>query len=149
MNLTGYRDYAPQYLSGGEKKRVSIADILAMHPEMILLDEPTASLDPENADTLKSILDELNNVGITIIISTHDVNFAYRFAERAIIFTHGEIIADAAIEEVFVSETVLKKAGLKKPLLYEVSECMRNKFPDVMNGRKPRTIEEFKAGFFV
>ena len=145
MNLTRYKEAAPQYLSGGEKKRVSIADILAMQPEMILLDEPTASLDPENVDALENILEELNRAGITIVISTHDVNFAYQFAERVVIFSHGEIIADEDVDEVFISETMLKKAGLKRPLLYEAYEDMRNIFPNTPNRRKPRTIEEFRA----
>ena len=117
MDVSRYKDYAPQYLSGGEKKRVSIADILAMRPEMILLDEPTASLDPQNADVLEQILRELNREGITIVISTHDVNFAYRVAQRAIVFTQGEIIADANVDAVFEQIETIKKAGLKKPLL--------------------------------
>lgn len=140
MNISEYRDYAPHYLSGGEKKRVSIADILAMRPEMILFDEPTASLDPKNVDALEAILEELSAAGITIVISTHDVNFAYRVAQRAIVFAHGEIIADADIDEVFASDDILKTAGLKKPLLYEAFEYMG--FPDIP--KKPRTIEEFK-----
>ena len=144
MNIVRYRDYAPQYLSGGEKKRVSIADILAMHPEMILFDEPTASLDPENEDALVGILDELSGAGITVVISTHDVNFAYRVATRAIIFAHGEIIADADIDEVFADGMTLKAAGLKKPLLYEAFEYIQSGSPDELKGKKPRTIEEFK-----
>jgi len=145
MNISGYRDYAPQYLSGGEKKRVSIADILAMRPEMILFDEPTASLDPENADAFERVLDELNDTGITIVISTHDVNFAYRTAKRAIVFARGEIIADADIDEVFASDEILEKAGLKKPLLYEAFEFFQNSFPNTTNLDKPRTMEEFRT----
>jgi len=145
MNIGGYRDYAPHYLSGGEKKRVSIADILAMRPEMILFDEPTASLDPKNADALEGILEELSGAGITIIISTHDVNFAYRIAERAIVFAHGEIIADADIDDVFLSDDVLEAAGLKKPLLYEAFEHLQGSAAHGPALKKPRTIEEFKA----
>jgi cobalt/nickel transport system ATP-binding protein len=145
MNLTRYKDHAPQYLSEGEKKRVSIADILAMQSEIILLDEPTASLDPENVDALENILDELNKTGITVVISTHHVNFACRFAERAVIFAQGEIIADAPIDEVFDSEAVLKKAGLKKPLLYEAFEQLHTKFTHTPTHKKPKTIEEFQA----
>jgi len=146
MNISGYRDYAPQYLSGGEKKRVTIADILAMRPEMILFDEPTASLDPKNADALEVILEELSSAGITIVISTHDVNFAYRTARRAIVFAQGEIIADADIDEVFVSDKTLETAGLKKPLLYEAYEYFHNSFPEKIPAfKKPRTIDEFKA----
>jgi len=145
MNIGGYRDYAPQYLSGGEKKRVSIADILAMRPEMILFDEPSASLDPKNADALEGILEGLSGAGITIVISTHDVNFAYRIAQRAIVFARGEIIADAGIDEVFVSDKTLEAAGLKKPLLYEAFEYLYDNFSIITPAsKKPRTIDEFK-----
>jgi cobalt/nickel transport system ATP-binding protein len=139
MSISRYRDYAPQYLSGGEKKRVSIADILAMRPEMILLDEPTASLDPENAEALEQILTGLRDEGIAIVISTHDVNFAYRVAERAVVFAEGRVIADAPAEQVFASADVLARAGLRKPLLFEAWEAIGRPGP------RPRTIEEFKA----
>jgi len=145
MNIGKYRDYAPQYLSGGEKKRVSIADILAMRPELILLDEPTSSLDPKNVVALECILRELNSVGITIVISTHDVDFAYRIAQRAIVFAQGEIIADEDIDAVFASEETLDKAGLKKPLLFEAFESMQSIVPDIQKQQKPRTIEEFRS----
>jgi len=144
MDISGYKDYAPQYLSEGEKKRVSIADILAMQPEMILLDEPTASLDPQNIGLLEHILHELNRAGITIVISTHDVDFAYRIANRAMVFAQGKIIADASVEEVFAQSEMLKKARLKKPLLYEAFEHMQNRFPHLGAAHKPRTIEEFR-----
>jgi len=144
MNIGNYRDYAPQYLSGGEKKRVSIADILAMRPEMILFDEPAASLDPQNADALDGILDELSGAGIAVVVSTHDVNFAYRIANRAIVFAQGEIIADAAIDNVFVSDDILRAAGLKKPLLYEAFGRLRQRFPNQTERiAMPRTVEEF------
>ncbi|MCL2163866.1 MAG: ATP-binding cassette domain-containing protein [Oscillospiraceae bacterium] len=145
MDISRYKDYAPHYLSGGEKKRVSIADILAMQPEMILLDEPTASLDPQNADVLEQIIRDLNRKGITIVISTHDVNFAYRVAGRTIVFMRGEIIADASVDEVFAQAEALELAGLKKPLLYEAFECMQANFPNMQGKRKPRTVEEFQA----
>ena len=145
MNINMYKDFAPQYLSGGEKKRVSIADILAMRPEMILFDEPTASLDPQNTDVLEDIIRALNREGITIVISTHDVNFAWRIADRAIVFSQGEIIADADVDEVFSNTEVLEKAGLKKPLLCEAFEAMQGALPAEARIKKPRTIEEFKA----
>lgn len=144
MNLDGYQNRAPHYLSGGEKKRVSIADILAMRPDIILFDEPTASLDPKNVAVLEQTLDKLSLAGITLVVSTHDVDFAYRFATRAIAFNQGEIIADADIDEVFASEAVLLKAGLKKPLLYAAAELLNQRFGRISTDRKPRYIEEFQ-----
>ena len=144
MNLQEFRDYAPHYLSGGEKRRVGIAGILAMRPEILLLDEPTTSLDPCNVDALENTLHMLNSEGMAIVISTHDVNFAYKIAKRAIVFAKGEIIADGEVGEVFASQDVLVKAGLKKPLLYEAYEHIKGSNAKGSLGMAPRTIEEFR-----
>jgi len=129
VNLEGYEKRAPQYLSGGEKRRVGIADILAMKPDMLLLDEPTSSLDPENIAALEKTLDELSLAGVTLMIATHDVDFAFRYAERAIVFYRGEIILDDGISEVFKKDEKLISAGLKKPLIYEMAEMLESRFP--------------------
>lgn len=143
MDLEDYRDRAPQYLSGGEKKRVSIADILAMRPEIILLDEPTASLDPKNTALLEQTLDALSAAGIALVVSTHDVDFAYRFASRAIVFSRGCIIADGDIETVFADGSVIAQAGLKRPLLFEAAQLVRRAIPGGCAGAAPRTVEAF------
>lgn len=124
MNLQGFENRPPHYLSGGEKKRVSIADILAMHPEIIIFDEPTAALDPVNADMLEEVLGKMAEDGKTILISTHDVDFAYRWAERVLVFDRGELIADGGTLEVFQQEEVLKQAHLKKPEMLTVYETL-------------------------
>ena len=148
MDISRYRDQAPQYLSGGEKKRVSIADILAMQPSIILIDEPTASLDIKNVDMLEKTLDELSNKGITIVVSTHDVDFAYKIATRAVVFAQGEVIADMDMDDIFSSAGILEKAGLKKPLLYEAFEILQYNLSQEKplldeTTRKPKNIEEF------
>lgn len=120
MNLTEMRDRPPHYLSGGEKKRVSIADIIAMESEVVIFDEPTASLDPVNVEILEGVLDKMNKVGKTLLISTHDVDFAYRWADRAVIFAGGRIIADGPVQEVFKDDEVLNQANLKRPVLLEI-----------------------------
>ena len=145
MNLGGYESRAPQYLSGGEKKRVSIADILAMRPDMILLDEPTASLDPENVELLENMLEQLSASGITLAVSTHDVDFAYRFAERAIVFSGGEIIADAPVGDVFRSEEMLPRARLKKPLVFAMTELLENRFTIDPPVKRPKRLEELEG----
>lgn len=127
LGLQSYTERPPHYLSGGEKKRVSIADILAMDSPIIIFDEPTASLDPANADMLEKILEELEQDGKTILLSTHDVDFAYRFARRALVFCEGRLIADGKPEEIFADGEVLKKANLKKPLLMQIYEMLKDK----------------------
>ncbi len=120
MKLTEMKDRPPHYLSGGEKKRVSIADILAMESEVVIFDEPTASLDPVNVEMLKGILDKMAVMGKTLLISTHDVDFAYEWADRAVVFAHGRVIADGPMAEIFKRDEVLKEANLRKPILLEV-----------------------------
>ena len=124
MNLSAYRDRPPHYLSGGEKKRVSIADMIAMHPEVIIFDEPTASLDPQNAALLEQVLDRLSAEGKTILLSTHDVDFAYRWAERLVVFHSGRILADGGPLEVFQDREVIRRAGLRRPMLLDIYEAL-------------------------
>ena len=143
MNLTEYRDRPPHYLSGGEKKRVTIADILAMKPEILLFDEPASSLDPANAALLEQTLQTLGQEGMTLVISTHDVNFAWKWAERALIFSQGELIADGQPETIFADHALLEKACLKKPLLFEAGEILRRAHPQE-NIPIPRSIEQFR-----
>jgi cobalt/nickel transport system ATP-binding protein len=148
MNILEYKDRAPHYLSGGEKKRVSIADIIAMKSEIIIFDEPTAGLDPLNAEMLEEVLAKLSSEGKTMLISTHDVDFVYRWAERVIVFSQGKIIADGLPLEIFQDKEVLKQANLKQPTLMEVYDLLvANR---VMDDRQayPKNMEEFKHLFY-
>lgn len=144
MNLGSMRDRPPHYLSGGEKKRVSIADIIAMESEVVIFDEPTASLDPVNVEMLEGVLDKMNEMGKTLLISTHDVDFAYRFADRAVIFSGGRIIADGPVREVFEDDEVLNQANLKKPILLEVyNSLVRHRILEE-GGGSPRDAGELE-----
>lgn len=143
MNISEFKNRAPHYLSGGEKKKVSIADIIAMKPEIIILDEPTASLDPFNTEALDGVINKLSSQGTTMIISTHDVNFAYRFAERILVFSKGKIIADDTPINIFNNEELLKEANLKTPLLYDAYRILLDNNL-VKDNMYPKDIEEFK-----
>ena len=138
MGLGEYGDRSPQYLSGGEKKRVTIADILAMEPDVILLDEPTASLDPENVARLEETLDQLTRAGIALVVSTHDVDFAARFARRGLVFSRGKLVADGSLESIFSRPELLEEAGLRKPWLWQAAETLR---PG--EASYPMTMEQF------
>lgn len=123
MNLMEMKDRPPHYLSGGEKKRVCIADIVAMDSELFLFDEPTASLDPLNAAIFEEVLDKLWTMGKTLLISTHDVDFAWKWADRALVFSSGRLIADDVPSRIFQDESVMAQANLRKPVLMDV--CSR------------------------
>ena len=99
MALQPLRGRPPHELSGGEKKRVTIADILAMESEVILFDEPGASLDPAGEARLEGVLERLSGAGKTLVIATHDMGFAFRWATRAVVFSGGRLIADGTPEE--------------------------------------------------
>lgn len=124
MELEELADRAPQYLSGGEKKRVSIADILAMEPEVLIFDEPMAALDPVNAQRVEQILTRLHEDGKTLLIATHDVDFAYRFADRILVFSEGSILADGAPTDIFRNKEVMERAHLREPAAMTVWEAL-------------------------
>lgn len=144
MNISNLKNRPPHYLSGGEKKRVSIADIIAMKPEIIIFDEPTAALDPLNAMMLEEVLAKLGSEDKTMLISTHDVDFAYRWAERVLVFCQGKIIADGTPFEIFNNMEILKQANLKQPTMLEVYELLVEK--NLIKDTKvyPKDIKELK-----
>lgn len=137
MRLEALRRRAPQYLSGGEKKRVSIADSLAMEPELLLLDEPTASLDPENCRLLEATLEQLEAQGLALMVATHDVDFAWRWAQRILVFHSGRLVADRAPEDVFSDTQLLHTCHLEQPLLFRAARAVGLR-------PLPRTMEEFE-----
>lgn len=142
MGLSRLADRAPQYLSGGEKKRVSIADILAMETEVLIFDEPMAALDPVNTQNVESILKRLHGDGKTLLIATHDVDFAYRYADRILVFSDGEIIADSTPQEVFRRKEIMERAHLKAPAVMTVWEALEQKGFVKKGTRYPVTAEE-------
>ncbi len=147
MNLSDFKERPPHYLSGGEKKRVTIAGIIAMKSEIIIFDEPTASLDPLNALMLEEVLDKLALEGKTMLISTHDVDFAYRWAKRVLVFNQGKIIADGTPLEIFQNTKILKQANLKQPTLLEIYELLVEKHLIEDTKSYPKSTGEFKKIF--
>ena len=147
MNISHLIDRPPHYLSGGEKKRVSIADIIAMDSEIIIFDEPTASLDPQNISIFEEVLDKMSAEQRTLVISTHDLEFAFRWADRIVVFCSGSIIADSDPISVLSDNEVLKKANLKKPILLEVFETLvdNSVFPE--STKPARNMDDFRKMF--
>ena len=138
LGLEGFEERAPQYLSGGEKKRVTIAGVLAMEPKVLLLDEPAAALDPQGAWELEGLLEKLHQKGLTLMVATHDVDFAYGWADRCLVMEKGRLLADLPPWELFKKEELLEKAHLRPPFLFRAARALG------MEEHPPRTIEELE-----
>jgi cobalt/nickel transport system ATP-binding protein len=112
------------HLSFGQKKRVAVASALAMHPKVLIMDEPTAGLDPEMVHRLYEIADEVSMSGSTVIISTHDIETAYSWADLVVVLVDGEVLAHGTPFEVFSMKDILEKACLSVPMIHALNEFM-------------------------
>ena len=120
VGMYEYRSHAPHLLSGGQKQRGAIAGVIAMEPRCIVLDEPTAMLDPHGREEVMQTIERLNREkGITVVLITHHMTEAIR-ADRVIVMHKGEILTDGTPKEVFVQVERLKKAGLSVPATTEL-----------------------------
>jgi len=141
VGLSRFKDKPPHHLSGGQKKRVAIAGVMAMEPEVIILDEPLSNLDPVSADEIMDLINEFNHFGSTIIISTHDVDLAYRWSDYVFLLSNSKIIGQGTPAEVFKDSELLKKAGLKQPTTLEIYHEIERR--GLAYGRNtPKTIPE-------
>ncbi|MCZ7393862.1 MAG: ATP-binding cassette domain-containing protein [Candidatus Methanoperedens sp.] len=126
VRLTGFEERAPHHLSTGEKKKVAIAGILAMQPEVLVLDEPTAGLDPGGAMRFINLINEMNRyLGITTIIATHEVDIVPLLADRVCIMSMGRIIGEGTPLEIFSSPELIKKTHLRLPIVAQLLEMLQ------------------------
>lgn len=132
-------------LSLGEKKRVALAGVLVLEPEIILLDEPTAGLDFAGITSMLSLLGRLYEAGTTIVISTHDTDLAYEWAEDAWVLLDGRVAAQGPIVKVMQEREVLRKAHLRVPWLVEMALSMRETCPDRAGEPLPRNRDQMIA----
>lgn len=127
LEITPFRHKPTHALSGGQKKQVSIADILVMKPEIIILDEPAAALDPKHTTMVNHIVDQMTQNGITVLMATHDVNYAYEWADEILLFHEGKVLMHGTPAQVFSNRGVLKQTNLKPPAVLELFESLCRK----------------------
>lgn len=139
---TNLKDRPTHLLSYGQKKRISIADILAMKPEVIIFDEPTVWLDPKSSIEIVDFFDELNERGITVILSTHNVDLAYSWADYIYVFAEGNIIGEGKPEKIFQNQDLLNTADLIQPWIVEVYDQLINKGIITNDTSLPNSKEE-------
>jgi len=115
VGMYDYREHAPHLLSGGQKQRVAIAGVLAMEPDCVVFDEPTAMLDPRGRESIVKVMRDLrDNRGVTVVLITHHMDEAIE-ADRIIVMSDGEFVMDGTPREVFQDYDTLRKAGLSVP----------------------------------
>lgn len=133
VGMYEYRRHAPHLLSGGQKQRVAIAGILAMRPKCIILDEPTAMLDPSGRkEVIRTIKDVNKEYGITIILITHYMEEAVE-ADRIVVMDEGKVKLEGTPKEVFSNVSLMKKIGLDVPQVTELAYELRNCGIDIKN----------------
>ena len=146
LEIADIKQKPTHLLSYGEKKKVSIAGILVMDPEILILDEPDACLDPVTVSNLIKLLDDLHQKGKTILMSTQDVNLAYSWAERIIVMKNGIILKDGLPSEIFSNLKVIKEASLELPVVYEIAVKLniQSKFKQKSSIKKDDLIKYIK-----
>lgn len=134
------KDKPPHFLSIGQKKRVAIAGIVAIDPELMVLDEPTAGLDPYYSKRMLDLLEKIHHRNRTILLSTHNVDLAYEWADEVIILNNGHLLAQGTPVEVFNKTEILETSHLQKPWIMEVFEEFQRM--NLSNNKYPRSKAE-------
>ena len=147
VGMSGFERKPPHHLSGGQKKRVAIAGVLAMKPKIMVLDEPTSGLDPKGASHILQLLYELNKEGIAIIISTHDVDLVPLYAKRLYVIKECKIIKEGTPKEVFDDVTTIRGANLRLPRIAHLAEILEKNDAINFDGDYPLTISQARRDF--
>lgn len=138
-----YYKKSPFELSGGQKRRVAIAGVLAMHPEVLILDEPTAGLDPKGRDELfEEILELKKNRDMTIMLVSHSMEDVAKYVDRLLVMNSGKLVLDGTPKEVFKQHKLLESIGLSAPQITYIVERLKREGIDL--GDDITTIKEAK-----
>ena len=127
LDFERFRNLSPFQLSGGEKRRVAIAGILAMEPQVLVLDEPTVGLDTRSASMVEDVIRSYHRIGKTIVFISHDMDFVARLAERIIVLKNGLVHFEGSKRDLFQDETVLKQADLGLPHICQFMHQVKSK----------------------
>ena len=142
FHLTGLKDRDGRLLSGGQMRRASLAIGVALDPEILLLDEPTANLDIATRKEIMRTLKEMEDITETVMIATHDMQLVCEWADRIIVLYQGEVIADGNRDEIFGNQEILDTVGIRPPEIFSMARALDKK-------AYCYTIDEFVKGFGV
>lgn len=142
LEITPFQDRPAHALSGGQKKQVAIADILVMHPEVMILDEPAAALDPKHTRKVQQIVDRLTEKGITVLMATHDIDYAYAWADEIILMHEGKVIRQGTPFDVCSDTAALKTASLEVPAVLRMHQRLKEKGLIPEDAVPPGSVDE-------
>lgn len=142
LEITPFQDRPAHALSGGQKKQVAIADILVMHPEVMILDEPAAALDPKHTRKVQQIVDRLTEKGITVLMATHDIDYAYAWADEIILMHEGKVIRQGTPFDVCSDTAALKTASLEVPAVLRMHQRLKEKGLIPEDAAPPGSVDE-------
>lgn len=142
LEITPFQDRPAHALSGGQKKQVAIADILVMHPEVMILDEPAAALDPKHTKKVQQIVDHLTEKGITVLMATHDIDYAYAWADEIILMHEGKVIRQGTPFDVCSDTAALKTASLEVPAVLRMHQRLKEKGLIPEDAAPPGSVDE-------
>ena len=127
LEITPFQNRPAHALSGGQKKQVAIADILVMHPEIMILDEPASALDAAHTKKVHELIRGLTEQGITELMSLHDIDYAWAWADEIVLMHEGKVMKQGTPQEVCEDEEALKKAGLARPGVLRIYEKLKGR----------------------
>lgn len=142
LEITPFQDRPAHALSGGQKKQVAIADILVMHPEVMILDEPAAALDPKHTKKVQQIVDHLTEKGITVLMATHDIDYAYSWADEIVLMHRGKVIRQGTPFDVCSDRAALKTASLEVPAVLRIHQRLKEKGLIPEDAVPPGSVDE-------
>lgn len=146
LQIVGMAEFAekpPHFLSLGQKKRVALAGVLAMQPEVIIMDEPTSNLDPRATSEILHLLLQLNKEkGITLLLATHDVDMVPLFANKLYILSKGKLVSDGSPKKLFSDTEMIRNVNLRSPRITHLFEVLKKENNLPISSELPLTISE-------
>jgi energy-coupling factor transport system ATP-binding protein len=143
VGLEGLEERSPFGLSGGQQQRLSIASALAMHPKILVMDEPTSNVDPIGKEEIFSVAYDLNRErGMTVIMAEHEVEVMAQYANKVVVMDHGEILLNGTPQEVFSNVELIQDLGLRMPQVAEYGYYLEQKGLIDLGGVYPVTLDE-------